>query len=148
MITMTQEALQNRAEKLAEMLSAGLSGVFDVSTDKDVSRVGGGSLPLAELPTTVVSIKLKDDGKAGSLIDTTGENRVGANHAGTKNHTESMRSHPTINDIEAALRRNNPPIIVRIKEDALLLDPRTIQSGEEGLILAAFEKIKQELLGR
>jgi L-seryl-tRNA(Ser) seleniumtransferase len=119
MITMTPEVLQGRAEKLAEMLSGSLSGAFAVLTEKDMSKVGGGSLPLAELPTTVVSIKLRDDGKAGS-----------------------------VNDIEAALRKSDTPIIVRIKEDAMLLDPRTIQSGEEDLILAAFEKIEQELLGR
>jgi seryl-tRNA(Sec) selenium transferase len=62
------------------------------------------------------------------------------------NRTASTtRPYRTINDIEAALRKNEPPVIVRIKEDSLLLDPRTIQFGEEDLILAAFEKIRQEL---
>jgi L-seryl-tRNA(Ser) seleniumtransferase len=137
MITMTQEVLQDRAEKLAKMLSAGLDGVFDVTTEEDVSRVGGGSLPLAELPTTVVSVRLSSNGEDGSL--------VGVNHANMNQTGAATRSCQTINDIETALRKSDPPVIARIKGDSLLLDPRTIQTGEEETILAAFEKIMHKL---
>lgn len=36
----------------------------------------------------------------------------------------------SINRLEERLRKGNPPVIARIKEDALLLDARTVQNGE------------------
>jgi len=109
MITMPAEELESRAIKIAGELSRILGYDFTVCTEPEISRVGGGSLPLAELKTTAVSVK-------SSLA--------------------------TVNEIEEFLRGNEPPIIVRIKEDAVLLDPRTIQEGEELQIFSAFEKIK------
>lgn len=112
MITTPADELKKRADKIAKMLANSLEDGFVVTTEPEVSKVGGGSLPLAELATTAVSVRAKS---------------------------------ATANALEEALRRNDPPVIVRIKEDAALLDPRTIQDGEEGEILAAFEKVKQEL---
>jgi L-seryl-tRNA(Ser) seleniumtransferase len=40
--------------------------------------------------------------------------------------------------IEAALRRNRPPIIGRIESDRYLLDVRTLQPGDEIHIQEAF----------
>lgn len=112
MITTPVDELKSRAERLAQDLAAVLGKEFTVSTEAEVSRVGGGSLPLAELDTMVVSVK--------------------SNLA-------------TVNTLEEKLRRNEPPVIVRIKEDAVLLDPRTIQEGEEQEILSAFKKVSREL---
>jgi len=42
-----------------------------------------------------------------------------------------------VSRIEAALRRHRPPVIARIQEDALLLDPRTLRPGEEEIVVAA-----------
>jgi len=108
MITTPAEELRTRAENIAKILESGLSKEFIVATEPETSKVGGGSLPLAELPTTVVTIKHK-------------KMSAGA--------------------VEEILRRNEPPVIVRIKEDAVMLDPRTIQEGEEQEILAAFKQI-------
>ncbi|HZD60466.1 MAG TPA: L-seryl-tRNA(Sec) selenium transferase [Anaerolineae bacterium] len=104
--------LTSRAESLAGMLAKGLGDDFTVTTEPEVSRVGGGSLPLAELPTTVVSVR---------------------------------SAFASANAVEEALRFNEPPIIVRIKEDAVLLDPRTVQEGEEQEILSAFEGVKNRI---
>lgn len=112
MITTPADELKSRAERLAQDLTAVLGKEFTISTEAEVSKVGGGSLPLAELDTTVVSVK-------SDLA--------------------------TVNTLEEELRRNEPPVIVRIKEDAVLLDPRTIQEGEEQEILSAFKKVSQEL---
>jgi L-seryl-tRNA(Ser) seleniumtransferase len=42
-----------------------------------------------------------------------------------------------VSRLEAALRRYRPPVIARIQEDALLLDPRTLRPGEEETVVAA-----------
>jgi L-seryl-tRNA(Ser) seleniumtransferase len=41
----------------------------------------------------------------------------------------------------AKLRKNTPPVIARIKEDALLFDPRTVQESEEEPLLQAIKRI-------
>ncbi|HEY3374983.1 MAG TPA: L-seryl-tRNA(Sec) selenium transferase [Candidatus Aquicultor sp.] len=112
MLTMQLDELDARAKTLAEQLTSTLGGDYIVRTEPEVSRVGGGSLPLAELPTVVVSL------------------------------TPTFAS---INAVEEALRRNDPPVIVRIKEGSALLDPRTIQEGEDDEVLAAFDLVRQVL---
>ncbi len=60
MLTASLENLKQRANRLAE----GLSDVFGtepVSVVKSVSRVGGGALPIAELPTYLAAVKLPLD---------------------------------------------------------------------------------------
>ncbi len=56
MITASPEYLRRRAEKLAQKL-AGLPGDSMVEVIEGVSRVGGGALPTAELPTFLVALK-------------------------------------------------------------------------------------------
>ncbi|MBI5102678.1 MAG: L-seryl-tRNA(Sec) selenium transferase [Nitrospirae bacterium] len=46
-------------------------------------------------------------------------------------------SHLSLNELERRLRKGSPPIIARIKGDALLLDARTIRDDEIGHIVAA-----------
>ncbi len=50
---------------------------------------------------------------------------------------EVRREGGGVSRVEAALRRHRPPVIARIQEDALLVDPRTLRPGEEGVVLAA-----------
>ncbi len=45
------------------------------------------------------------------------------------------------NRIESFLRRFTPPIIARIKEDRIIVDPRTIQEDELAIIEAAFRQL-------
>jgi len=37
--------------------------------------------------------------------------------------------------LAARLRRNDPPVIARIEDGRLVLDPRTVQAGEEKALL-------------
>ena len=39
--------------------------------------------------------------------------------------------------LEAALRRYDPPVIARVHEDALVLDPRTVAPDEESRLVDA-----------
>ena len=50
------EELERRAEKVASLIASATSGLARISVERAFSQVGGGSLPLAELETRVVSI--------------------------------------------------------------------------------------------
>ena len=43
----------------------------------------------------------------------------------------------TPDDLALALRRHEPPVVARIQDDALLIDPRTLLDGDESVLLDA-----------
>ena len=92
--------LQERAEVLAGGLKAGFDG-RNVELLKGNSRVGGGALPTAELPTVLISIQVP--------------------------HADSAA-------LAASLRCGNPPVIVRLQQDRLLLDLRTVAPEQDELL--------------
>ena len=47
----------------------------------------------------------------------------------------------SLQELTARLRRCNPPVIGRIQDDRLLLDPRTLLPGEEPLLVAALAEV-------
>ncbi|WP_287152658.1 L-seryl-tRNA(Sec) selenium transferase [Candidatus Solincola tengchongensis] len=104
MITADPESLRERAERLAGKLSSACPDLR-VEVVEDVSRAGGGSLPLEDLPTWVVAV-------------------------------ESSRL--KVNRLEERLRRHDPPVIGRIKEERFLLDVRTLRDEELSLVVEAF----------
>lgn len=57
MLTSPKKVLAGRAKDLAAELSKTMAGVADVTVEEDTARAGGGSLPLAEIPTIVVTVK-------------------------------------------------------------------------------------------
>lgn len=57
MLTATQAELKKVADRLAAGIREVVGQAMLVESEKDVSKAGGGSLPLADLPTAVVSIK-------------------------------------------------------------------------------------------
>ena len=44
-------------------------------------------------------------------------------------------------ELAARLRRHNPPVFTRISRDQVLVDPRTLLEGEEGVLVAAILQI-------
>ena len=76
------------------------------------SMVGGGSLPGSTLPTKLVALN--------------GDKKKGRNLAQTLAHK---------------LRQSNPPVIGRISEDVLLLDPRTVLPEEDKVIIKALREL-------
>ncbi len=92
MLTADEATLRARAIRLAQ-------GVGEVV--EGVAKVGGGALPLLELPGPVVAVR---------------------------GHAE---------ELAARLRANDPPIVGRIQDGRLLLDPRTLADDEIDLIRAA-----------
>ena len=56
MITAPATEVAARAERLAARVADACGGVVQVDAAPDISRAGGGALPLAEIPTTVVRL--------------------------------------------------------------------------------------------
>ena len=95
--------LQERAEALAARLEGNLED-GDVELLKGSSRVGGGALPTAELPTVLLSIQVP--------------------------HADSS-------ELAGLLRCGTPPVIVRLQQDRLLLDLRTVEPEQDELLFRA-----------
>jgi len=57
MLTVTPARLQQRAEDLQKLLAGRLGAGCEIAVRKGCSRVGGGALPLEELPTTLVELR-------------------------------------------------------------------------------------------
>ncbi len=53
----------------------------------------------------------------------------------------SLKKGPSLTKVEAALRFQETPIVVRMENEAILMDVRTIQEGEEDQIVRAFSAI-------
>ena len=49
------------------------------------------------------------------------------------------------NRIQTRLRRNDPPIIGRIEDDCLMIDPRTLREEDIATIADAFDSLLKEL---
>lgn len=90
MLDADSEDLRRRAESLAE-------GTGGIVTD-GVAKVGGGALPLLELPGPVVVLEAS---------------------------------------LAAPLRAGDPPVIGRVREDRLVLDPRTLTDAEVAQVVEA-----------
>jgi len=93
MIMKPREELEAIAETIAAKLRTALKKRADVSIVVGVGRVGGGALPLEDLPGPRVSVRPRGV-SAGRL--------------------------------EQALRAGDPPMIALVKDDAILIDPRTL----------------------
>jgi len=98
MLTVDGDTLRARAERLAAAIGAGATIV------PAVARVGGGALPLLELPGPAVAVELPGVGPDA---------------------------------LAARLRAADPPVIGRIEDDRLLLDPRTLADDELPLVARA-----------
>jgi L-seryl-tRNA(Ser) seleniumtransferase len=102
MLTTPADEIAGRARALADRI-AGACPSVTADVAPDVSRAGGGALPMADIPTTVVTV---------------------APH--------SM----SVVELEERLRLGDPEVVARIKDDRLLLDPRTLSGDDEDIVVA------------
>ncbi len=111
MITKSPEELACVAAKLAAAIGNVVGNDAEVGIEPGIGRVGGGALPLGDLPGPRVSIRPL---------------RISAAR------------------FEEALRFGDPPVIGLVKENCILLDPRTLLPGQSeiipDLVLAALSK--------
>jgi L-seryl-tRNA(Ser) seleniumtransferase len=105
MITAGQDDLHRRATELAAAIDSALPQLAQTELAAGQSRVGGGSFPERDLPTTLVRIlptaSISADALRRALLDTT------------------------------------PPLVGRIEDDALCLDPRTLGDDEFSMVAGA-----------
>lgn len=107
MLTRPLEEIQEKAGVLLKMLGD-VSENIHCEIINHNSRAGGGALPLLELPSKCVSVKIDN---------------------------------VSVNQIEAMMRLNRPPVIGRIDDNRFIMDLRTIQDHEIAMIKDAFTKI-------
>ena len=110
MLTTPQSEIRERAEALAARLRDALGDAADIATADDIARAGGGSLPLADIPSAVVAIAPRAI-SAGKL--------------------------------EALLRCSaEPAIVARVRDDRVLIDPRTLLgAAEEDVVVARLREV-------
>jgi L-seryl-tRNA(Ser) seleniumtransferase len=92
------------------------SGLSIKVTDAE-STIGGGSLPGSALPTRCLSV--------AAMNDSSGSSGAGA--------------------LAATLRHGDPPVIGRVERGRLLLDPRTVSSGDDDLVVAGLLRAASSL---
>ena len=105
-LTARPEHLKERAQALARRLEA-VFGPGRVELWAGSSRVGGGALPSADLPTYLTVLN---------------------------------PDHPGPEELAYRLRTGDPPVVLRLQHDRLLIDLRTVAPEEEALLAAAIEK--------
>jgi len=112
MITTPHSVIKVRAQKIRRRIRSVLDDSLRVDIEPGASKVGGGSLPLLELPTMLVTVSSQ---------------RVSAEA------------------IERALRGAPVPVIARIAENKVLLDPRTVLDDDIDALISAFRMVVQEI---
>ncbi len=105
MLDVGEEALAARAAQLREGIGADRCEIVG-----SVARVGGGALPLLELPGPAVA----------------------------------LRSPTAPTELTARLRAGDPPLIARVHEDRVLLDPRTLSEDEIDTAIAVVQRALTE----
>ena len=101
MITRPLSELVDAASALAGLIEERAGDLVDVSVEQGVGRVGGGALPMSDLPGPRVAVKPRTVSAAR---------------------------------LEQGLRRGDPPMITLVKEDMVLMDPRTLLDDQSSLI--------------
>jgi len=108
MLQLPAQTLRRRCQSLATRIRGALGDRADLTVIPETSRIGGGALPLTELPGYAVALS-----------------------------TTQM----TADQLAAGLRRQQPPIVGRIQDDRLLLNPRTLQAKDTGKIVTALSNL-------
>lgn len=114
---------------------------FILEVEESSARAGGGSMPLAELPSHAVRIRFPEQpvqsgaqgGSARPAGAAGGPGGSAATDAGTV-----RASGPTVSALEAQLRRAPIPVVARVSQDSLHLDVLALAESE---IEAAAESV-------
>jgi len=110
MMTKSLVSLRAQASKLGALQRRHLAERLDIGIRPGVSRVGGGAFPEADLPTALVTL--------APLPET----------------------NLSVEGLRMALLSTDPPLVGRVEDGALCLDPRTLAPDEHALVLAALRQ--------
>ena len=101
MIMRAPAQLEESAGNLAAAIKGRVGGLAEITVEPGIGRVGGGALPMSDLPGPRVAIRPRKISAAR---------------------------------LEQGLRTGEPPVIAIVKDEALLLDPRTMLKDQAALI--------------
>lgn len=107
MLSIPKEHLRQTCEDLLSRLQPVLGATAALTIVEATATVGGGALPLAELPGWVVSLEPKTI---------------------------------SLNTLAERLRHCDPPVVGRIKDNQLLIDPRTLGKDDVEPLLVALQE--------
>lgn len=116
MMTRPLTSLRSQAARLAGLLKKNLGGRLGVSVRPGMSRVGGGAFPEADLPTALVALVPIPRSGAGLGLSL------------------------SVDALRQALLASDPPLVARVENGALCLDPRTLDNSEHPLVLDALRQ--------
>lgn len=102
MLSRTKADIERRAAFVVSRLRAGRK--VDATLIDDASFAGGGSLPMTEIPTKAIRLRI-DEGSPEAIAE--------------------------------RLRLGSPPVIGRIKDDAIVLDLRTVAVADDDALIGA-----------
>ncbi len=112
----TEPEIRRMAQKLRAKLRAILpDDLFTIDLVSERSQVGGGSLPGEDLPTVCVRLRLARNVAGGANVVKGAANMPGG---------------MDVDGIARLLRLHTPAVFARIKEGAILFDPRTLEPDE------------------
>lgn len=119
MLTMSLEETQNRGARLLATIQGLRLKAVKTGIKETVSRVGGGALPLQNLRSTAVTLNIPASlgGGGGSLTSA----------------------------LERELRLGGPPVIVRIEDDQIFLDVRTIKDDQFSVVAECIKRAASNL---
>lgn len=118
MLSMSLDETRERASRLLGAIRALALKGLKVSTTETISRVGGGALPLQNLRSTAVTLELRKQA---------GDERPGSAA------------------LERELRLGEPPVIVRIEDEQILLDVRTIKDDQFSVAAQCIQRAASNL---
>jgi L-seryl-tRNA(Ser) seleniumtransferase len=107
MLAVPAADLRTRSRRLARRLAAAVGEAARIEVVAETSTVGGGALPLTELPGFAVAVAPQE---------------------------------LSVDALAARLRAGSPPVVGRIRDDLLILNPRTLFAEEEGAMINALQK--------
>jgi L-seryl-tRNA(Ser) seleniumtransferase len=111
MLAVSASELRSRSRRLTQKLAKAIGEAARIEVVAETSTVGGGALPLTELPGFAVAVAPQN---------------------------------LSVDALAARLRTGTPPVVGRIQEGRLLLNPRTIaRSEEEDLLRAVADAFSQ-----
>ena len=107
MLTIPADELKKRCTRLLPKLCKAIEGKCRAEIIPSSSTVGGGALPLTELPGWAIAV---------------------------------TPLHLSINTFITKLRQTDPPVIGRVQDNHLLIDPRTLFDHETNQLCAALNQ--------
>jgi len=114
MLGESADSLRRRCRRLATRLNRDLGELAKVEIVAECSRVGGGALPLTELPGWALALS---------------------------------PAHLTAEELAERLRAGDPPVVGRIQEERLLLNPRTLLPNQDAELCRPLQAALEQTAG-